>query len=234
MGELQEKKIKLHHWLIPISFVGVLWCIKWYEEYNHVSFYEFGVYPRALKNLIGVITSPFIHGDLNHLYNNSPSLIILGFSILYFYQKIAGKVFLWIWFMSGLWLWALARPSFHIGASNLIYGMASFVFFSGVFRRHYKLLALSLFVVFLYGGMVWGVFPTRHSVSFEAHAYGAIAGIILAYIYRKEGPQKKKYDWEDEDDDGDVDDEDGYWNQKDESSKTVTVNYNYKDRESDK
>ena len=104
-------------------------------------------------------------------------------------------------------LWVFGRHATHIGASGLAYGFASFLFFSGIIRRYFRLIALSLLVVFLYGSMVWGMFPHFYvNVSWEGHAMGFVSGIIMAIWYRKEGPQQPVYDWmvEDEEDSGQV------------------------------
>jgi len=123
--------------------------------------------------------------------------------LFYFYKKIAKASFLWIWFISGLWLWIGGRnnslyPNYHIGASTLIYGLATFLFFSGLFRKHLRLMVVSTLVVFLYGSIMWGIFPLKTEISWEGHLFGAIAGVLVAYNYRKEGPQRRVYQWEEE------------------------------------
>lgn len=153
----------------------------------------------------GIITSVFVHGDLDHIASNSLPLLVLGMMLFYFYKKIAKAAFLWIWIISGLWLWIGGRndedyPTYHIGASTLIYGLATFLFFSGVFRRHLRLMVVSALVVFLYGSIMWGIFPVKQEISWEGHLFGAIAGVLVAFNYRKEGPQRKVYDWENETD----------------------------------
>ncbi len=201
------RKIKIQDFWLPLLFAAIMWTVKIIEpEYS--DFYKWGIYPRNPESLIHIITAPFIHGSWNHLINNTVPVLILGSVLFYFYKPVAVKIFFWIWLMSGLWLWALARPSYHIGASGIVYGLASFIFFSGIFRKYYKLIAISLLVVFLYGSMIWGIFPLKKEISFEAHFYGFVAGLILAYYFRKEGPQKPVYEWELEDD-GDEEYEDG-------------------------
>lgn len=123
-------------------------------------------------------------------------MLILGWALFYFYRPVAIKTLFWIYIMSGFWLWISGRPSFHIGASGIIYGLTAFLFFSGFFRREKKVSALSLLVIFLYGSMWWGIFPVKEGVSWEGHLWGALAGLILAIIFRKQGPQKPKYQWE--------------------------------------
>ena len=154
------------------------------------------MFPRSIEGFLGILTSPFIHGDWKHVFNNSVPLLVLGTSLRYFYKGISKEVFLWSWLMSGLWLWAIGRPSFHIGASGIGYALASFLFFSGLIRKHTRLIAVSFVVVFLYGSMVWGVFPIKEHISWEGHLSGGLAGIILAWWFRSEGPPKQKYQYE--------------------------------------
>lgn len=179
---------KLYYSFLPgIGFVTVLWFIKVLELIFDTHLHRMGIFPRQTEGLIGIATSPLIHADLEHLYSNSFPLIILSAGIIYFYPKISFKVFSWIYFATGIWVWAFARESYHIGASGLIYGFASFLFFSGLFRKNRQLIAISLLVIFLYGGLVWGVFPINPRVSHETHLLGAIMGLIVAYSFRKEG-----------------------------------------------
>jgi membrane associated rhomboid family serine protease len=131
--------------------------------------------------------------------------------MFYFYRPIAFSVFFWIYVMTGVWLWAAGREAYHIGASGLIYGFSSFLFFSGIFRKERTLMVLSLLVTFLYGGLVWGILPLSPQISWEAHLLGSLAGFITAFYFRKEGPQAKKYDWEEEKDEFKTSDE--YWKQ---------------------
>lgn len=165
-----------------------------------LDFSEYGILPRHVEGLVGILTMPFIHQDFNHLFSNSIPLIILGASLIYFYREASLKVFLLVYLLDGIWLWMGGRESYHIGASGIVYGLASFLFFSGIFRRYIRLMAISMLVVFLYGGMVWGLFPIFIGVSWEAHLFGALAGLLCAWVYRHEGPQRPVYEWENEDD----------------------------------
>jgi len=196
-----------------LLLVAVLWIVKLIELKSGHLFVDHGVFPRTFSGLKGVITSPFIHGDFKHLISNSIPLLVLGAILFYFYKSLAYKVFIWVFFLGGFWLWLGGRDSFHIGASGLVYGLTTFLFFSGVFRRDTRLMALSLLVVFLYGGMVWGIFPLVKGVSWEAHLFGSLAGLLLAVVYRFEGPQRKLYEWEKPEfsENDDDDDENAYW-----------------------
>ena len=190
---------------IPFLFLLIMWLVKIIEHTFHFSFIQFGVYPQSLNGLKGVLFSPFIHKDFTHLLNNSYPIIILGGMLFSFYKKIAPQLFLWLFFISGFWLWIIGRPSFHIGASGIIYGLASYIFISGVIRKNISLMGLSMIVVFLYGSMIWGILPFDYllgthyvdlSISFEGHFWGAAAGFLLAFWYREQGPQRKKYLWQ--------------------------------------
>jgi membrane associated rhomboid family serine protease len=130
------------------------------------------------------------------LLNNSYPVLILGGMLFSFYRKIATRIFLWLFFISGFWLWIIGRPSFHIGASGIIYALASFILVSGIIRKNPRLSAVSLVVIFLYGSMIWGILPTNEAVSWEGHLAGFVAGIIVALFYKNEGPERKKYQWE--------------------------------------
>ncbi len=212
--------------MVAPAVVVLLMCLsKILEETIHVSFVTYGVLPRTLTGLRGILLSPFIHKDFAHLFSNIIPLFILGSVLIYFYGVIARRVIAIIFFMSGFWLWLAGREAYHIGASTLVYGLVFFLFLSGVLRRHNRLLAISMLIAFLYGGVVWGLLPVDQSVSFEGHIFGALAGVVCALAFRKEGPQRKEYQWDDED----LDDEDEYWNHPDEDpNKGVNVNYIYK------
>jgi membrane associated rhomboid family serine protease len=192
-----------------LVLVAAFWLVKLLEVRTGSYLTDFGVMPRSISGLKGIITSPFIHGDYRHLISNSVPLLVLAAGLFYFYRSLAYRVFIGVYLLGGFWLWLGGRESYHIGASGLLYGLTTFLFFSGMFRRDSRLMAFSLLIVFLYGGMVWGIFPLFTGISWEAHLFGALAGILLAFVFRKDGPQKKKYDWPPEDD---IDDDpNAYW-----------------------
>jgi membrane associated rhomboid family serine protease len=190
------RKKMLLSMLIPGIFVSLMWLVKISEVLFDVDFSSFGIYPLTVKGLAGIFFSPFIHGDFNHLFNNSLPFFFLATALFYFYSEVALKVFGWTYFLTGLFVWLAGREAWHIGASGLVYGLASFLFFSGILRKHFRLIALSLLIVFLYGSMVWGIFPNVYkNVSWESHMLGFFSGLILALWYRKEGPQQPAYEW---------------------------------------
>ena len=180
----------------PLLFVVILFLIHSYSTYYGVRLSHYGVYPRELKGLLGILTSPFIHGDWKHLFNNSVPLILLGSALFHFYKRLAPRVWIYSILYTGILVWLGGRPSFHIGASGLVYALASFLFFSGFIRKHRPLMAISMVVVFIYGGMIWGIFPREEHISWEGHLFGAFNGLFWAFYYKSEGPQRKKYSWE--------------------------------------
>jgi hypothetical protein len=121
---------------------------------------------------------------------------VLSLALFYFYHKIAWKVILFGVLFSGLLTWLIADRGNHIGASGLIYVLVSFIFFKGIFAKHYRLIALSLIVIFLYGSMIWYVFPIRDGMSWEGHLSGLITGFIFALIFRKQVAKPERYRWE--------------------------------------
>ena len=131
----------------------IIWSVKLFEIVFDYDFTEYGVLPRNFNGLMGILFSPLIHSDVNHLLSNSLPVIILCLLIFNFYNQIAKKIFIYLYFISGLWLWCIGRESFHIGASGLIYAMASFLFFSGILRKNSQLSAVALLVIFIYGGL---------------------------------------------------------------------------------
>jgi membrane associated rhomboid family serine protease len=185
----EEKKRFIYSLVFPGFFLLMLWSVKFFEVSMELSFVKGGIYPRKLSGLRGILFSPLIHGDWKHLVDNSMPVLLLSLALFYFYRDIAYKIWALIYFMSGILLWGVGREAYHIGASGLIYGLAAFLFLSGIIRRVRSLSAISLLVVFWYGSMVWGLLPFDFEVSFEAHICGAVSGIVLAVLYRDQGPE---------------------------------------------
>ena len=183
-----------------ILFVAVLWAIKAIEFVIGLNLVPFGVFPRHLDNLSGVLWAPLIHGSWSHLMTNTPPLLVLGTAVLFGYPRAARILLPAVYLGAGLAVWLFARSAYHIGASGLTFGIMFFVFTIGILRWDRQAIALSLIVFFLYGGMIWGVFPGDPSISFETHFFGAAIGLALAFLLRSLDPPKprKRYSWEDE------------------------------------
>ncbi|MFA7272649.1 MAG: rhomboid family intramembrane serine protease [Crocinitomicaceae bacterium] len=186
--------------IYPAILLVTIWLMYGAEQLFDINWVRFGVYPRTAQGLIGILFMPLIHApnDISHLLNNSLPILILTAALVYFYRDIALKVFVYSWVLTGLGVWIIAadRGSFHIGISGVIYALATFIFVSGWRRKYLPLQALALFVAFLYGGMIWGVFKTSERISWEGHLSGMVIGYILALIYVNEGPVAPKYQYE--------------------------------------
>lgn len=194
-----EKNHFLKSLVVPLLILFVMWLVKIIEYYGKFDLSYLGILPLKAKGLVGIITAPFIHENFDHLISNSIPLFLLTLCLFYFYKGISGKVLLLIYFINGICVWLSGRDAYHIGASGLVYGLAGFLFFSGILRRDSRLAAITMVITFLYGSMVWGIFPDffpDKNISFEGHFWGLAAGVIFAVYYRKQGPQRVKYSWE--------------------------------------
>ena len=179
--------------IAPFLMVFSIWFVYWVEIKFGYNFTKYGVYPHSIKGLRGVLFSPFIHSGTSHLFNNSIPLAVLTASLFFFYNKIALRILFFGTLATGFLTWIIARDSYHIGASGVVYLLFSFIFFSGIIRKHFRLIALSLVVIFLYGSMIWYVFPIKEKMSWEGHLSGFLVGLFFAVTYRKIGPQKPTY-----------------------------------------
>lgn len=168
----------------PIIFIILIWLIKVLEISLDQNWASFGIYPRHLTGILGILLAPLLHGDIQHLLSNTFPLLVLFASIFYFYNKIAWKVFLVSYLFVGIWVWVLARENYHIGASGLIYSFFGFLVFSGILRKQRALLTISLITIFLYGSIIWGIFPQGMHISWEGHLFGLFTGIAIAYYYK--------------------------------------------------
>ena len=165
--------------------VSILWAVKIFEGVANTDLSVLGILPRTLEGTIGIIASPFIHGDYLHLITNTFPLLFLGVALFYFYDRIALQVLLIIYLLSGFWVWIMARDAYHIGASGVVYGLMSFMLFSGFIRRDSKTMAISFIIMLLYGGSLFtGLIPAENGVSWESHLSGFLIGIVCAIYFK--------------------------------------------------
>ncbi len=224
---MNKEKQKLGSALfIPVILLLIMWVVKIVEYGFGIELSFLGIHPLHVDGLPGIALSPFLHGGFEHLIANTLPFLVLSIALFYFYRQISIKVLIGIWLLSGLWTWFGGRDSWHIGASSLIYGFSAFLFFSGMIRKDTRLAALALIVAFLYGSLIWGVFPEffpKKNISWEGHLGGFIAGFLLAFYFRNSGPQRKRYLWELEEEQEDDDEQDGdqYWQLKKENTDTT-------------
>ncbi len=196
-------RARSNFWLalrVAMGFAAVLWFIQIADSYLGLGLNRFGLRPRATDGLVGVFMAPLLHGGFGHLFNNTAPLLVSLTTMLYLYPNISVRALPMLWFGTAMLTWFIGRPSLHIGASGLIYGMLAFVFVSGVLRQDFRSVAVSLMVWFLYGSMIWGVLPVRSGMSWEMHLSGAVLGVIMAALYRKwDRVPLKTYEWEEDD-----------------------------------
>jgi membrane associated rhomboid family serine protease len=211
-----EKRIFFHSLLFPLVFIVAFWIVEIIEQISGLSFVKLGVFPLHLNGLQGILFSPFIHSGFSHLISNSVPFFILLFMLVYFYRRISYRIFFQMYFLAGICVWLAGREAWHIGASGVVYAMAAFHFVSGLIRNDVRLLTLSAIVVFLYGGMIWGIFPIDPDISWEGHLWGAVSGLVLALYYRKYIIRRDKFDWEDELEDEEIMDEHSLTEEKEE------------------
>jgi membrane associated rhomboid family serine protease len=178
----------------------LLWAIDFLNVVLDLDLQRFGVRPREPAGLPGILLAPLVHGGLPHLVSNSVPLLVLGTGMLYLYPDSALKVLPAVYLGPGIAVWFFGSPSsVHIGASGLVYGLVAYVFAAGVIRRDRRAIAASMLVYFLYGTLVWGVFPIKPGVSWETHLAAALIGLAMAVALRRyDIPPRKRYDWEDE------------------------------------
>lgn len=174
--------------LIPFASAVIVWSIWLLDAGFGWQLSHYGLMPRTTFGLVGILTAPLLHGELDHIFNNTVAMLMLGWCLMYFYPRVAGRVVLAGWLISGVGVWLMGRTNFHIGASGIIYGIAAFLFVSGLLRKQRTLMALSMLVVFLYGGLIWGIFPIVERLSWESHLWGAVAGVAMAFIHRQVPP----------------------------------------------
>lgn len=178
--------------ILPLFLLFILYMLKFLEVGMDWDFTRLGVYPLERRGVFGIFAHPLVHSSFSHLLANTLPLFFLSWCLFYFYRHIAPYIFWTIWIGCGLLTFLIGNPGWHIGASGIIYGLAFFLFFSGILRRHVPLIAISLLVTFLYGGLVWNMFPqfARATTSWEGHLSGAIAGTLSAFAFVHHGPQR--------------------------------------------
>ncbi|MEM9674461.1 MAG: rhomboid family intramembrane serine protease [Bacteroidota bacterium] len=182
----EDNRVLQRSIFFAMGFALLLWLVRAIEWGIPIDLGVFGIFPRSLPGMIGIITGPLVHGTFLHLLSNTFPLIFLLVATFYFYDKIALEVFLWIYLITGFWVWVAARQAYHIGSSGIVYGLAAFLLFSGLFRKDVRSIAVAVVIAFLYNGMLQGLLPNpgQQNVSWESHLLGAAAGIFCAFYFR--------------------------------------------------
>ncbi len=198
MSQQQHFKYSTSIIVYPLILVFLIWLVYWYQIRIDSGIRHYGIQPQKIEGLLGVFTSPFLHSGISHLYNNSIPLLVLSMALFFFYNKIAWRVLFYGMLCSGILTWFIGKSGNHIGASGVIYVLVSFMFFKGILAKHYRLIALSLIIIFFYGSMIWYVFPIKDNMSWEGHLSGLITGVILAFAFKKQIAKPERDIWESE------------------------------------
>lgn len=200
-------------WLVPLILLIFIWGTFFLQTQGLGRWECYGIIPRSVSGLKGILFAPLFHSGWKHLINNSIPLVVLSFFAVLFYQRMAYYVIIFGWILTGILVWFFGNLPWidpyvgcHIGASGIVYLLASYVFFSGIFKRSRNLIAISLIVVFLYGSMIWGVIPedflpkfyknSPNKISWEGHLSGGIIGLLFAFLTRNYGTKREVYSWE--------------------------------------
>jgi membrane associated rhomboid family serine protease len=225
----------------PGAFLLFIWIIFIIDSTLQLDLAYFGIFPRKISGLQGILFSPLIHGGIKHIFANSLPIFALSSLLFYFYRDLSFKVLITCYFIPGIVVWFIGRSSYHVGVSGVIYGLAGFLFISGIIRKHLGLMAISFLVAFQYGSMIWGIFPIEDRVSWESHFSGLITGVALALFFRNRGPKGNRFFWEgygikgDSDSDADSENESADelpWNEYDVEGSEKIKPPDYQDRTS--
>lgn len=166
----------------PIKSLLIFICIIWLVHFISFIFplQQYGLVPRNLQGCVGIITAPFLHGGFLHLTANTIGLLIFGIIFSILENKRTFVILVKIALIQGILTWLFAGGGTHIGASGIIFGLYGYLLLIGLFQKKIKYIIISIFILFSYGGMIFGVLPGQPYISWEAHLFGFIAGGIAA------------------------------------------------------
>lgn len=209
-----------------------MWIVYKLDVAYGLHLYLYGVFPRQLHGLMGLLTTPLIHDTENyyHVFENTIALIFFGTMVFYFYRKVAWRVLGLSWVLNGLLVWLFSKPVYHVGMSGVIYGLAFFMITGSIIRKNRQLTGLNFLIIFLYGSIFWGIFPLVPQVSWESHLAGALIGTVLGLIYKKVVPENVHMAPPIEDDPQD-DEPDAWWKTgviKEKPADHITIHYEYR------
>lgn len=173
---------------------------------------NFGLIPRQIPGLKGVLFAPLLHSSFSHFFSNIIPIALLSFLIFYHFKQHFIQLIVLVWVGANILTWISARDANHIGASGIVYGLAFYLITLGIILKDRQSLAIALFVIFLYGSLIWGMFPNfiKHlpekNISWESHLWGGVMGIISGLWFHPKKTENEPFMNEDE-----QDDEDPYW-----------------------
>jgi len=170
--------------LFPIGVVSLMWLVKIIEVFRDHKYTVWGIFPRDIDGLPGIITAPFIHSDWQHLMSNSIPMLALMSMVMVFYKRVAIPSVIIITILTGFMVWMFARESYHVGASGVVYGLVAFLAWTGIFRRNLKSIILALVILVAFGGYFHGIVPNKEGTSWESHLFGGLVGIFTAFLFK--------------------------------------------------
>ena len=187
--------------IFPLIAVALMWLVAIIQSLFDINLSWLGVLPRSFDGVLGIVTSPLVHGGFYHLISNSVPFLISGYIMVSVFKPVAFRAFGLIYFLTGLLVWSFAdfdqaTKAYHIGASGVVYGMVSFIFWSGVFVKNRLSIVLSLVMILIFSGMINGLSPLQEGISWESHLMGSVVGMLVAFLFRvpiKASHQKEEW-----------------------------------------
>lgn len=179
--------------VVPGALVVVMVVVQLVNSFPALSLVQkAGIEPRQVDGLLGVLTAPFVHGSWSHLLANAVPLLIFGFLLMVNGAKQFVAVTVLVWLVSGLGVWLTAPGnSVTVGASGVVFGWLAYLVVRGVFTRNLGQIVVGLVLLALWGGIFWGVLPGANGISWQAHLFGALGGVLAAFLTaRADGPRR--------------------------------------------
>lgn len=181
-GIKNESQLLFSSMIISGIMAASLWVIHLVNLFSGWRLGYFGIRPRDTDHWYSIFTGPLIHGDLPHLLSNTIPLLICGTLLFWLYRSVSWAAFTLVYTLTGLSVWLFARPVLHIGFSGVVYGLVSFLFWIGVFRRDIRSIVISLLILVTYSGYFAGIYPNQEGISWESHLMGGLVGILVAFM----------------------------------------------------
>jgi membrane associated rhomboid family serine protease len=181
--------------VVMVAFTAVLYLSEALDQFTPLHLDDDGIVPRTLGGLEGILWAPLLHGGWAHLFANTLPFLVLGF------LAMAGGFRQWvlvtatIWVVGGLGVWLTAADnSSTIGASGIIFGWLAFLLVRGFFARSGRQIAVAVVLLFVWGGILWGILPGQSSISWQGHLFGAAAGVLAAWAVARADKRRRVVD----------------------------------------
>ncbi|MGJ0121644.1 rhomboid family intramembrane serine protease [Williamsia sp. MIQD14] len=180
-GPVRDRALWVRSAVIMIVLIAVLYLVEAIDSATNMRLDNDGIVPRETDGLAGIVWSPFLHAGFDHLTSNATVGAVLGFLLLLARRFLVTTAIVWIVSGVGVWLVGPAHVS-TIGASGIIFGWLAFLLVRGLFNRSPLQILLGVALGLVYGSVLWGVLPTQPQISWQAHLFGAIGGVLAASV----------------------------------------------------